>query len=596
MRTLLLLLLIAACVLGWLLWERFQPVTEAVLAPPPPAATPTSVEPLLSKVGPVTEPRNLLLARVWQARWEQPEQALINAEKLAARYPTDPAALGLLAELRADAGTVDATTKALVEAAKSHGATHPGTLRATAALALAEGRFAEGLTAVATCEKQDPNERVCAWYRARLLAAKPDIEAAVEAYAALDGRWPGRGFAAHAAVLAAEADLVGAEARVAAVKKQRSPDVEGAAALLAWRNGQPAELRTVTPDNARDMVALAQAARLIQQRRGADALRWLERWTEADPPDLLAAEATLALAQARYLVAKDDPSQLKAAIRAADTLLDRADPAAVQVRTLVAALEKDSDIDAIMALHSEGKARDIGLLYLARAQISQERRRPQDARDWLDRARRADPVNPLLWLWSTQHDLAFNSPATALSRLEEAPVAVTGLDRARNPWGGAMPLPIRENGVLKSFLDIWGQEEAHVPDVAYAQATILWLSGHYDDVEKVLGLDDRPRALTTRARTLIAQGRAQAALPIIEELIRREPRQDAWHWLMAEALIQLRRFDDARAALAPYTQPQPWPLLLQMRAAPPTEQAGLAARVLRLDGDLAEARRVGRGL
>jgi tetratricopeptide (TPR) repeat protein len=557
------------------------------------------IDALVARVGAVPEARHLLLGRAWTARYAGGKAALEEATQLAeravARAEDDPAALALLAELYAEAGTEPVLRRALVARARTVGPSSADVKRAVAAVALADGKPQDAAAPLAECAPAPGVALACRWWRALALASAPAEQ--LQALDALAAEWPqnlevGR----RAALVAAALDAPTAPARVARAMRgiRKDRELESARAVLLFRDGDLAggeAAAKAVPDPLPPGLAALAAQSAILRSTGKDALWWVGR-AGADPSGSADDIFALRLAQAQAAwrdAAAGSAGGVQAAMdsSAAVVALRRTDPMAAQVRAMAATLA-NSDSEATSAWERAdprgSSGRDVARALLSRAVWHDRRHQPMEAEGALDNALQADPYSPAVYLWRASLQLSRHNPGGAMEALSQAVRRVDGVDARRNPLGGALAVPGPWQELRQNLDTTVGQDATLGGRARVARATAAWLGGEpgtaLADLAEELRDNDDADAWALAARCQLARGDAAAALAAIEKVTRVRPKEAAWQMLRAEALVELGQFDAAEGALG-----------VVLSSAIPTPSYGVyAARVALAKGDKDRAR------
>lgn len=557
--------------------EPAAPVQAASPSPPVPApvepapvADPGSVHPfdaLIERIGPVDAPRAALLARAWADRNEGTaaglQAAVEAAERAVARAPTDAEALALLGALYAEAGVEPVLRRALVERASARSSGAPVVARAAALVALADGDAATARQRAESCLSTVPGDLGCREALAAVLDsfAPRGSEAENQLYALdqLAQDWPeNRWVPRRAALLAARADLLGAEARLEDEARRNPKDeaITAARALLALRNGQFSRGRSLVgrvtaPDDA---LLLEAAGEAVARGDGKDALAFLER--RKGPPNR---EALLYETQARVLLARSNKANAAAAVEAADRLAkaDRAGPASVQARVgaALAAGDRATATRRWDDLDPDGAPPvDVARAWLSRAVSDIEADHPREAQIALDAAVQADRSDPDVFLWRALAATASGNGRAAVEALRPAVVAIDGRHARRRPYGGALPTPADPAKLRSDLQRLLASQPTLQDELALGVAITDWLAGRTDaalaGVESLAARGGDADALALKARLLFKKGQNASALTAIDLALAQRPREVAWQLLRADILVSLKRIPEAEAALS----------------------------------------------
>jgi hypothetical protein len=537
---------------------------------PAPAPVAGPLELLITRVGPVTEAPEVLLAqaRAAVAKAEDLPAAEALAERAFAAAPEAPDALALLAELVADSGGAADLRDAALARAQTAGPTLPSVRRAAAIVALAGGNASEARRLADQCLADTPADLGCRDAQARAREAAdpkgPEVDNLLYALDELARAWPeNRAIPRRAALLAARTDVLGAEARLDA-QAARAPQDAGLAearARLAFRNGRSNTARTLLgaiPTPSPDLLIEA-AGDAVGRGRGGEALDFLQRV----PAPASTATARLYEAQARWLVARAttpaDPTQIQAALSAARRAAqdDPGNPAVVQVRLATSLLARDFP-DAVQAWQlldpKGGTPVDQARAWVMRASMDLSQDHPREALTAMEAAVAADTSDPSSWLWLAQAHTSAQNGLAAAKALREAVVSVDGRHARRRAYGGALPVPADAATLGAALTALLASDPARQDDLGVSRAAIAWLSGDdataLTDLAPVLqrGVDADAAAL--RARLLLARGDAAEALSAVDAALSVRPKEAAFSLLRAEVLGALGRGREAETALA----------------------------------------------
>lgn len=538
------------------------PVVEAVPVPteaPPPVAKDVLAE-LAARVGPVVEPRETLVADAWKA-WlgATPKglaQALTLAERAVVAAPEDPEALALLAALVAETGGDAEVGAAALARAQGASASLPVVRWATARVALLQGRLADAQAEAERCVNESPADLAC---RAVLLettdSGRRDPANVLYAYDELAREWPeNKNLARRAAVVAAERDAPGAEARLAAARKALPGDqaLLAAEAVLTLKNG---DLRAglalagkVSP--APLSLALEAAAADLALGDGDAAARRLEGKVAPESPEIKLRLALLRV-QAQILRARAGAHDAGAAASAAVEQLgdfEAGRPAVVQARALAArAAGKPVSWGRLDTRGATG--RDIARLWLSQAEVALAEGRAPDAVRAADEAVAADPADPAVHLWRARARLAAQNAPGAIEALRDAVLLVDGSVADRHPVSSALAVSAPSlRGDLAAVL----QDPTLAQGLPWAGAVAAWLEGDLAAAAAALaGADGQePLLLALRARVALAQGDAAGALVSLDRALAIEPKGGALQLLRAEALAARGRWAEAATAIS----------------------------------------------
>lgn len=559
------------------------PTPDAASAPPAaPAAAPDPGDPnlppatldaLLARATPTDEPRNLLLARAWAARYrgsaEAHAEAVDLATQAAARLPNDPEALALFAELRAESGQVDAFTTEALQRASRVAPLIPAVSRATAAVSLANGQEAEALAAAKRCVDAHPGELGCRYQAARSMPAATPVAERLAAFDALATAWPQNRAVPRAAALAAaragSPDAVGRLEKVRAGMRD-DPEVSGALARAYLAGGKPDQAAGIVRSlgaKAPGDVVLELASAALQTGDAARARTLLAPLAEAEPTAPADRRRYRVLvAQAAYLTAVASPGDAAAATAANEAAkaaieVGRTAPACVQVR-LLAAIPANDLTAAQRAWETVDRdsvsGRDLARLWLARVRFELASGLPRDAVPSVEQALKADFRLPEVHLWSAAIGAASQDAPMAFRSLARAIRDVDGVDARRDQRAELLAVPA-DTAKLSSDLRTLVASNATLEDqLTLALATVAWLEGDLDTaaatIRPLASRDPRADTQALFARVLYARGDLSGALSAIERATTTDPREVAWHLQRAQILYALGRIEDTRIALA----------------------------------------------
>lgn len=539
----------------------------AVPVEPPP---PDLVAELIARVGAVDAPRATLIAEATAARLRATPEGLVAAiaagERAVVQGPQDPEALALLAGLLADAGQAPELRAALLGRAIVVSNDAPAVRRAVALDALARADVPAARFAADECLRAVPSDLGCREALGRVLeAASPalkEAEAANLVYTLdeLAKAWPENlDLPRRAALLAARADLPGAEGRLAAERKRfpKDPAVQAASALLSFRDGAASQGRAILArmDTPPDALLVEAAGEAVGRGAPEEALALLNRLQGAPA----GRDARLYEAQARWLLAragKGAPAEAAAAAeRAAE--LDPGHPAVVQVRVAAAALTNDapSAAKAWEALQTRGaQPVDVSRAWIARAALNLAQHHPREALLEVESALQADASAPEVHVWRAAAMVSGQNGVAAVDALRVAVTAIDGRHARRRAYGGALPVPADIPGLRAGLTKLLEGDPARKDDLSLGLAILDWLGGDFDAASLALapvvqrGAD--ADALALDARLLLRKGQAREALARMEQALALRPREVAWQLVRAEALLALRQGAQAEAALA----------------------------------------------
>jgi tetratricopeptide (TPR) repeat protein len=526
------------------------PVAAASVAAPVPVAPPPApagaLDALAARVGEVEEPRALLVARAWSARFAGDLPAAVTAaERAVVRAPDDPEALGLLAELYVLADREPALAKELRARANEKGPHSAAASRATASIAFAQGRADAALAEAERCLQLAPDDVGCRAVHLAVTESGRDPANLLYAYDALARDWPAnRELVRHAALLAARADAAGAEERLAAARKLfrddaelahadsrqrlRAGDLDGALALL----GSPAA--DVSPE-----VALDAAGILVAKGDGAGARAWLDVLPEPGGADARARYRLLAL-QARILLAEADPARAADVAPAAVALAELGGKGAADLQArVIAARLGGPDVAWAAPDPATEHRRDVARAWMARVALLVEKGRAPDALAAAEEAVKADPSDPAAHLWKARALMVAQNPKGAYDALRAAVARVDGQAARRSGVGGALPVPAPTAWIGDADLNL-------TTEAGFARRVWTWLHGQTPALDGGAG---DPELHALRARVRLQQGDPAGALAEIDRASAAQPREAAWHVVRVQALVALGRWADAERSL-----------------------------------------------
>ncbi len=529
----------------------------------------TSMVELATRIGQVEEPRMLLLAQTWTARFRGDHagmtEAVRCAERAAVRNP-DAETLGILAMLYAESATEPELRAAVLRRAKNLNPDHIAVHRADLATALVEGRIEDARAAASRCLQLDRRDTWCA-AQAIDIADRQTDEQRMHAYDTLiASAQPNLGMLVRKATTAAvEAGADDAWPRVerALLMLPDNAELIGYRGVLALRSG---DLKTAIAtarklgDEAPARLRLELAAHDIGAGNAKSARDWLAPMAAREPEDH-DDRFWLHLhgAQADYLEALRNPSAMQGAADSAESVLvvRPTDPTAAQVRMLTA-LALDDLVAARRALANadmhEVPGPDAAQILLTAVDLDLRSKATREALPRLEQAQRADPLAPDVWLWTATAGLEAHDPSIAVEGLQAAVVHVDGTAARRNPLIYSLPRPAdpaRVTSLLHALLDgVAGQEDR----LTLSLAVVDWLSGKPDaalaGIQGLVKEGTNPYALVLAARISLAKGNAAAALPWAEAAAGQRPKESGFQLLRAQCLHALGRDADARKALA----------------------------------------------
>lgn len=539
------------------------PVAPPVVAPADPNVLPPRLDALIRAADPVEEPRSVLLARAWTA-WStgQNAEAVTHATRAVARSHDDVQALALLAALHSEGGTEPELALELLSRARARDPSAPAVLRAGAVAALARNDADEARRLTAECLAV-ANDLGCREVSLRIderatSLRTVDAENLVYAMDALAKDWPELdGLDARAALVAARAELQGAEARVsAAIAAGHTDDATRSAGLwLAFRNGPTAADRAALADltSPSEPLLLEAAGDAIGANRPQDALLLLRRLKEPRSNAALLYEAQAALLLARK--SGDGGAALEAARRA--SAADPQNPAVVQVYAEAAMLAGES-ATALAAWDTLSLIRaptpDLARAWATRTAQQLAANHPREAVIAGEAAVEIDPSEPSNFLWHAAALAAAQNGPGAVSTLRGAAWAVDGRHARRRPYGGALPVPLPIDRLRGDLPPLLKDDPARATDLTVALAIVDWLSGDLAAATTRLapvvtaGID--PEALLVHARIEAAQGRRASARAAVTQALALRPKEATLHLLKAELDVADGNVEEAERELA----------------------------------------------
>jgi tetratricopeptide (TPR) repeat protein len=560
-----------------------SPSTPAETTPPavvPGKPPPDLLAAVARAIGPVEEPVALLEAQAiaaWSSGGPKGRaEALALARRAVARSTTDPRAAALLAVLAAQVGGEPGLVLLAGQVAATGGAGGPASQLGRAALALGERDPKAAAAAVAECGAG--GDLVCRLVAASALEQVPGgASAAIAAWDQLVTDWPEhRDPPRVAALLAALHDDPSAEARLGALSAT-DPAVLGARGLLEWRNGNldrvVALAEQLGPEAPREL-SIAAARVCVSRGEPARALALVEPLdVEKAPRTPTATDVRLVIAQARWLVARDDAAALPAARTAIERLLEmgRGDAAVAQVRALVAHKAGDSAEEGRAWAGMDETSRtgpELARVYKTQLALLNDAKMPgSELLVIAEKARVADPSDPNVHVWAVEVDLIGHNHLVAIASLRRAVAQVDGqLARRRTDLvtleTGAPAKALRAH--LEEALGNEGRFAAQLP---LARATCSWLAGDQKAARTALAsapnLETDADALALRGRLYEAAGEAGRAVRDWDQVAAQRPKQPEFllaalraHVLARELgtatkLAELVRASRVNPALAP---------------------------------------------
>ena len=539
------------------------------VAPTPTVDTDTTMAGLAASIGPVEEPRMLLLAQSWTARFqggaEGMTEAVRCAERAAVRNP-DAETLGLLAMLYTEAATEPTLRVALLRRAKNLNPDHISVHRAEVAAAMVEGRIDDARASAARCLQLDPRDTWCAAHGIDFADRQTDEQRMLAYDALMATAQPSLGMLVRKATTAAvEAGADDAWPRVerALLMLPDNAELIGYRGVLALRSG---DLKTAIAtarklaDKAPSRLRLELAAHDIGAGNAQSAREWLAPMAAQEPEDH-DDRFWLHLhgAQADYLEALKDPKAMQGAADSAESVLVSrpADATAAQVRMLTALAMNDL-LSARRAFANADlhdlPGPDAAQILLTAVDLDLQGKATREAIPRLELAQRADPISPDVWLWTADVGLQAHDPSIAVDGLQAAVVHVDGTAGRRNPLIYSLPRPAnpaRITAMLHEQLDgVAGREDG----LTLSLAVVDWLSGKPEvaltEVQGLVNEGTNPYALVLAARIRLQQGNAAAALPWAEAAAAQRPKESGFQLLRAQCLHALGRDAEARKALA----------------------------------------------
>lgn len=538
-------------------------------APAAPAVAPdTTMSGLTERVGAVSEPRALLLAGAWRARFRGGDPGLAEAVRLAERAVVripDAETLAVLAMLYAESRAEPDLRTALIKRARDLKPDHIAVVRAELAEALVEGRKEDARAFAVRCLQLDAHDTWCAVHTIALTEDQT-ADARMQAYDALAATsQPDVALVVRESAKAAiQASAQNAAARVEAVLKlvPGDPELNGYKGVLALRNGDLktaiATARTLG-EKAPARLRLDLAAHDIGAGDASSAREWLAPLAAHEPDD---ADERFWLhlhgAQADYLEALVSPDRMRGAADAADSVLAARphDATAAQVRMLASLAA--GDITSARKAWGNADAHglpgpDVAQLFLTAVEIDLTGSVAREAIPQLEAAQKADPASPDVWLWTARVGLEARDGNMAIAALRSAVAHVDGTASRRNPLGYALPRPADAAKVQAMLHDQLDGAVGQGNGLAVALATVDWLSGNnaraLEGISRLVRDGTDPDAMILAARIHLAAGDAAKALPLAEAAAAARPKEGHFQLLRARILHSLGRDADARKAL-----------------------------------------------
>lgn len=546
----------------------------APAAPAPPVegtqgAPDLTMAEMVKRVGPVGEPRTLLLANAWRARFRGGasglEEAIALAERAAVRVP-DAETLATLATFYAEADSQPELRVALLKRARNARPDHVAVVRAEVAEAMAEGRQEDARAAAVRCLDIDPRDTWCAL---NAIALTKDLSGA-QRLQSLDGlaaaAQPGIAFVAREATKAAiRVGAPGAGDRVQAVLQlvPDDPEINGYKGVLALQDG---ELDTAAA-TARKLGARAPArlrldlaAHQIGAGDAASARAWLAPLAAHEPNDPDERFwLHLHSAQADYLEALGSTDRMRGAADAAESVLSTRphDATAAQLRVLTALAIADvpgarkawggADLNGL-------PGPDAAQILLTAVEMELLGGGAREAAPRLDAAKDADPASPATWLWSARVALEVGDANGAVTALRTAVAAVDGSADHRNPLRYALPHPADtarvQEMLLASLEGAAGQEKG----LAVGLGVLAWLrgdaAGALNHVRRLVDDMSDGDAMILAARIHLDAGEPGVALPLAEAAAAGRPKESRFQVVRARCLAALGRDAEAQKAMA----------------------------------------------
>ncbi|MSP55741.1 MAG: hypothetical protein EXR69_09090 [Myxococcales bacterium] len=536
----------------------------AVLAPKPDG----TVASLAERVGKVPEPRALLLAGAWSARFRGGgagmAEAIRMAERAAVRMP-DSETLAMLGMLYSEARVEPDLRVALIRRAQQQKPDHVSVVRAEVALAMAERRPDDAVAMVARCLVVDPNDTWCGVTSVDL-NRDLSLTERMHAYDALGARsQPAVGMVLRkCAISAIAARAPDAARRVETALTSLPGDAEltGARAVLALRRGD-LKLAVATALELGDKTPVRLRLDLAGHDIGAGEARSARAWlaplaaNEPEDPDerfWLHVHS----AQADYLEAIGSAEAMKAAAGAADRVLASRpyDATAAQVRMLAALAAGDLQ----GARKAWGNADNHGLpgpdvaqLLLTAAELALVGQVAREAMPQLESAQRADPASPDVWLWTARIALEAQDSNMAIKAMRSAITHVDGSATQRHPLAYALPRPADAATVLSMLHRTLDTAVGQERGLAVSLAAVEWLRGNHkvalEHVARLVQDKTDPEAMVLASRIWLANERADLALPLAEAAAAARPKEGEYALLRARCLHALGRTTEALKAL-----------------------------------------------
>ncbi len=532
-------------------------------------AGPGPVDQLVARVGPVEEPRALLVAQAWQ-EWEKGGRAaalaaVALAERAVARAPNDPEALGLLASLLVETGGDASTVRALADRCLSRHPDADGCARARAAVAVAESRLDDARAAVQACAGRGDLACRAVYVTAVARDAARPLEA-LGAVQKLSEVWPSnRELSRSIALLSSQLDVPEARSRVESARRdiKGDPDLEAAYAGLIILDGETRaglSLALELGESCPPWLRVRAGAVAVAGNEPERAIS-LVGGVGDDPgvTDDVRRSARLVLAQARYMEAARDPTKIEAAKAAVASLVElgRTDPVVAQVRARVAMLSADGAETARAWASMDNNLRtgaELSRVIATQVALGIAAKQPvSDLVPLAEQARRADLSAPEGHLWLARAHLEGHNPAQAIDVLLGAILQVDG-QAARRRAGMAALAPGVPAKEVKAMLETGvGNDATFARAYQIALATTSWLGDDSAAALRALdaagGIDDDPAAMALRARVKLSLGDAKGAAADWKRVVQQRPKQgEAWLGLVA-ALVEAGEHEEARSFL-----------------------------------------------
>ncbi len=533
------------------------------------AAPDLTMAEVVKRVGPVSEPRTLLLASAWRARFRGGAAGLAEAtalaERAAVRVP-DVETLATLATFYAEADAQPDLRVALIKRARDARPDHVAVVRAELAEAVAESRLDDARASAVRCLALDPHETWCALNAIALTKDMPADQRQDALDALVRASQPGvalvRREATKAAIRAGAADSAD---RVAALLTMvpADPEINGYKGVLALQAGDLATASATARklgDKAPARLRLDLAAHEIGAGDASSARAWLAPLAAHEPTD---PEERFRLhlhgAQADYLEALGSTERMRGAADSADSVLAvrPQDPTAAQVRMLAALAI--SDLPSARRAWGSADLRglpgpDSAQILLTAVEMELVGGGAREAGPRLEAAQHADPASPDTWLWAARVALEVSDVNSAVSALRTAVAAVDGSAGHRNPLRYSLPHPADNARIEEMFHAALDSAAGQEKGLAVGLGVLAWMRGDttaaLHQVSRLVSDMADADAMILAARIHLDAGEAAVALPLAEAAAAERPKEARFQVVRARCLLALGRPADARKAMA----------------------------------------------